>query len=66
MPPNELTYEDGLHEGRLRGIEETISKHGGRLDNHETRIASQEKIIYAILAVVALMQMAGIIQKLFM
>lgn len=65
MPPNNLTYEDGLHEGRLRGIEETIIKHAERLDKHDIRITSQEKISYAVLGAVALMQVLPTIQKLF-
>ena len=34
MAVNHTSYEDGLREGRLRGIEETVVKHGDRLDKH--------------------------------
>lgn len=57
------SYEDGLREGRLRGIEETISHHSDRLDKHESRISSQEKISYAVLGALALMEVLPTLQK---
>lgn len=58
-----LTYEEGLREGRLRGIEETISNHGQRLDRHESRLTAQERITYALLGAIALIEILPTIQS---
>ena len=63
--PTAKDYEDGLHEGRLRGIEETVNMHGTRLDSHETRITSQERITYAILGAVALLNLLPVLKSIF-
>ena len=57
------TYEDGLREGRLRGIEETISNHSTRLDRHESRLTAQERISYAVLGAIALIEVLPTIQN---
>ena len=57
MENNNHTYEEGLREGRLRGIEETIQNHGSRLDKHEMRLTAQERITYALLGAIALMEL---------
>lgn len=44
-------------------IEETISHHSDRLDKHESRISSQEKISYAVLGALALMEVLPTLQK---
>ena len=56
MTTDERTYEEGLIEGRILGIEETIAKHGGMLESHDIRIRSQERIQWAIIGAVTLMQ----------
>lgn len=61
---NERTYEAGLREGRIRGIEETIVTHSARLDKHETRLTSQERITYALLGAIALIEILPTLQKL--
>lgn len=58
-------YADGLREGRLRGIEETVTNHGARLDKHEGRITAQERISYALLGAVALLNLLPVLQKAF-
>lgn len=60
---NGKSYEDGLAEGRIRGIEETISEHGRRLDKHESRLTAQERITYALLGAITLIQIFPAIQK---
>jgi len=57
------TYEDGLREGRLRGIEETIQNHGSRLDRHDSRLTAQERITYALLGAIALIEILPTIQN---
>ena len=60
---NQTSYEDGLREGRLRGIEETVVKHGDRLDKFEIRLTSQERISYALLGAVALLNILPILRQ---
>jgi len=55
-------YEEGLREGRLRGIEETVVKHGQRLDKFDLRLTSQERISYALLGAVALLNILPMIK----
>lgn len=57
------SYEDGLREGRIRGIEETIQSHGSRLDRHESRLTAQERITYALLGAIALIEIFPTIQR---
>lgn len=63
MAVNHTSYEDGLREGRLRGIEETVVKHGDRLDKFEIRLTSQERISYALLGAVALLNILPILRQ---
>ena len=53
---DKLTYDDGLKEGRIRGIEEVIKDHGVRIGRHEDRITAQERITYALLGAIALLE----------
>lgn len=55
-------YMEGLMEGRLRGIEETVVKHGERLDKFDLRLNSQERISYALLGAVALLNIMPMIK----
>ena len=60
MTENEVqrkTYEDGLREGRLRGIEETITDHGERIAMLERRAVAQERITFGLLGALALFQL---------
>ena len=58
------TYEQGLIEGRVLGVEETVAHHSTRLDSHEKRIAANERIQYAILGAIALINVLPAIQAL--
>ena len=40
------TYEDGLIEGRVKGLERTADKHGVRLDSHSVRLRLMERLIW--------------------
>ena len=61
---SEKSYEAGLREGRIRGIEETINSHTVRLDKHESRLTVQERITYALLGAIALIEILPTIQSL--
>ncbi len=50
-------YEDGLREGRLRSMEGMIETHSSRLDRHESRLTAQERITYALLGAIALIEL---------
>lgn len=62
--PNTKNYEDGLREGRLLSIEHTQREHGRRLEEHSRRITAQERITYALLGAITLIQIFPAIQKL--
>lgn len=59
----EKNYEDGLREGRLLSIEHTQREHGRRLDEHARRITAQERITYALLGAITLIQVLPAIQR---
>lgn len=50
------TYEEGLRDGRLLSNEQATQLAHSRLDKHEMRISSLERIAYGILAVIAFVQ----------
>lgn len=58
------TYEEGLAEGRLRGIEETVTVHGVRLDEHEKRLIAHDRLQWALMGALALMQIIPLLQGL--
>ena len=62
--PQGKNYEDGIREGRLLSIEHTQREHGRRLDEHSKRITAQERITYALLGALTLLQLFPAIDKL--
>ena len=56
-------YQDGLREGRLRALEEAEAKHGRRLDMHDRRLTAQERITYALLGAIALVQILPVLKE---
>lgn len=58
------TYADGLLEGRVRGIEETVQRHDGRLDTHEKRLSAQERITYSLLGALFLLELLPTLKDL--
>ena len=46
------TYEDGLRDGEIKNHANIISSHGERLDIHNGRIATLEKTMYGVMAIV--------------
>lgn len=58
----QLSYEDGIREGRLRAIEAAQNRVHERMDDHEKRLTAQERITYALLGALALMQVLPAIQ----
>ena len=49
-------YRRGLIEGRLSALEDRHSEHKTRLDNHESRITAQERVMWGVLGAFILME----------
>lgn len=49
-------YQEGLRDGRIAALEKQAQSHSSRLDGHERRISAQERITYALLGAITLMQ----------
>ena len=64
QPSRSHTYEDGLREGRIKGIEETVAHHDSRIFSVEKRITAQERITYALLGAIALIELLPTISLL--
>jgi hypothetical protein len=62
------TYEDGLRDGQITALETTQGKHSERLDSHSRRLSKMEKVIYAgiggLLILQGLPELASIVQAL--
>lgn len=55
-------YEEGVRDGRLNSLEETARRAHERIDRHDQRISAQERITYALLGALALLQIWPAIQ----
>jgi hypothetical protein len=56
-------YDEGLRDGRLQALEDRAKLHGQRLDNHDTRLTAQERIVYAFLGAFALIQVWPVLKE---
>jgi len=59
---NDEAYKEGLRDGRIESLERANEKAHSRLDAHEMRITAQERITYAILGAITLIQVWPAIQ----
>ena len=57
-------YQEGLRDGRIAALEQQANSHAKRLDSHERRISAQERITYALLGAIALLEVLPTIQEL--
>ena len=57
------SYEEGLREGLLKSLQGSIEIHDRRLDEHSRRITAQERITYALLGAIALIEILPTIQQ---
>lgn len=64
MPPKEMTYEDGLIEGKIQAMEAMMSSHGMRLDMVEKRMATQERLAYILMGAIAFVTFAPSLKTL--
>jgi hypothetical protein len=70
--PNNMSFaeslrearEEGLREGRIRGIEETIKNMGVTIERHDSRLTAQERITYALLGAIALLEIIPTIRSI--
>lgn len=63
MTDNSEEYRRGLVEGRMSAMEEQQRRIEGRVNNHDHRISSQERITFAMLGAFALIQVWPTIER---
>ena len=51
------SYSDGLRDGKIQAVEEMQSVQNRRLDKHELRLSTLEKVSYALVGAIALMEL---------
>ena len=49
-------YEAGRRDGRIDSCEKMQSQHSNRLDHHEKRLQAAERIIYALIGALMLIE----------
>jgi hypothetical protein len=59
-----LSYEDGIREGRVRALEAGQLRVHERINSHEKRLTAQERITYALLGALALLQLWPALQSI--
>lgn len=62
---DDLDYEAGRRDGRIESLERAHLSHEERLDKHEIRLQTQERITYALLGAVALIEFLPFAQQAF-
>lgn len=67
MPPNEVhhSYDDGVRDGRLLALENTQAKHSERFDKVEGRLSTLERVAYALLGIIGVLQFIPIVHSIF-
>ena len=55
-------YKEGLRDGRIASIENMQSQHSARLDHHEKRLQAAERIVYALIGALMLIEAAPLIR----
>ena len=55
-------YELGLRDGRLKAIETMQSYQNDRLDHHERRLQTAERIVYGLIGAIALIEIFPVLK----
>ena len=55
-------YQQGLRDGRIDAMERMQSHHNERLDHHENRLQAAERILYALIGALMLIESAPLIR----
>ena len=55
-------YNQGLRDGRIDSIEKMQAHHNERLDHHEKRLQAAERIVYALIGALLLIEAAPVIK----
>ena len=63
---DDLDYEAGRRDGRIESLERVQEAHNSRLDKHEIRLQTQERITYALLGAIALIEFIPLAQQVLM
>lgn len=64
MASTETDYERGLRDGKLEALGEAVGRAHVRIDTHERRLAIQERITYALIGAISLIQIAPTLMAL--
>ena len=65
MAVDPKTYDEGLRDGKIAALERLSMHHTNRLDAQAERIHRLEKIAWAMLGIIALMQFAPGVKAMF-
>ena len=57
--------EEGLKEGKISAMEAILARVHERLDEHNRRLTSQEKVSYGLLGIVAFVQILPLLSNIF-
>lgn len=55
-------YQQGLRDGKLQAIESMQVTQNRRMENHERRLQSAERILYGLIGALALVQIIPIVK----
>jgi len=62
----DLSYDDGLRDGRLDALEHMQAMQNDRIANHSQRIAMLERVAWILIGVVGFLQLGPTIQSWFL
>jgi hypothetical protein len=60
---NEQTYEEGLRDGKINALEQISAMHDDRIETVEKRVSSLEKVAYAFIGALALLEFIPLLQE---
>ena len=58
------SYEEGVRDGRISALEKIQIAHDDRFDHHDRRISVLEKLSYAVIGIIAFIQVIPLFTKL--
>ena len=60
----EQDYDEGRRDGRIEALEKMQANHNRRLEDHSRRIMAQERIVWALVGAIALIELIPAIKSL--
>ena len=58
------SYEDGLRDGQIKAMEKVMADHKTILEDHESRLKQQERVVWILIGAFGLIQFLPAIQGL--